>query len=791
MKHVTTLLKAGLSAALCALLVTGTGLAQQRIEVPAAYDTLRGVVHNMAAPGDTIVLITDGGNYENEDEIRNNGLPLVIMAAPGLSERPVISNTGPDGTKDIIRLYDDLTLIGLEFDGKDPDQQTKYGIRTGSGSGDADTNVKKGYVLKIIDCYFHDFVHGSDGNAFRAYSMTDADSIIIQNSIIENTGKEAVRVRDEDSDRPGFGFYNVDYFEVTNSTFWKIRNDAISVYGGDEDPNTPGPKVIIDHVTIYQAGHYVLNLKDVEDATVTNTILVDNYDIVNATNKTLGLPWMVPGSRIAYSDTLNLSDDGDWTGNRGDPTIENLLAVDPMFADPDMGDFTLLPGSPVIGAGMNGMTMGDPRWWPAITSVAAGQNTLMDAVNNAMPNEVILLTDGGGEYLNDNNINVTMPLTIMAAPGVMTRPVIKNNEPNESTRVIFDIFDSLHLDNVEIDGQAGTEFNAKYLLRIRNSSSTMVDTTMVLKVTNSYLHGVIAGSDGNFLRQYSETYADSVIFQNSILDNSGKEGIRIKDESSDRPNQGFYNVGYFELSNTTISRTKRSAIYVYAGDDDPNTPEPEFMVDHLTCYMCGYDNGRAVWPRDIQNATVTNSIFASSKEDGDFSVRLYGNSSISYSDTFMVSPVVLSGSATESDNYDVDPEFADPDNGDFTIPQGSMLRTAGSNMMGIGDLRWIHGVTDVEPLELPQELDGMLGQNYPNPFVSTTTIPYRVPESGYMRLELFDLLGRRVLILEEGDRAKGDYSVSFSMPDMAATGVYFYRLTVGGQTEWRSLMRTR
>ena len=767
-----------LLAALLVCTLVPQAFAQRSIEVPAGQNTLLDSLA-LAMPGDTLVLTTDGGQYQNDDELRTE-IPLTIMAAPGLMMRPVLTNNGTDGTKDIIRMYTDLTLVGLEFDGlAHQNERTKYGIRTGDGNDQA--NIKDGYVLKVLDCYFHDIVHGSDGNAFRAYGNTMADSIIFRDVLVYNTGKEGIRVRDEDNDRPGFGFYNVKYFEVSNSTFWEIKNDAISVYGGDEDPATPGPEVLIDQVTMNNVGHYLINLKDVENATVRNTIMVNNYDIVNNTMKSLGAPWLVPGVMLLHSDTLNVSDDGDWTGNRGDPTIDTLYAVDPMFMDPANGDFTLMSSSRLIGAGLNGETLGDPRWWPGgLVQVSAGQNTLKDAVEAASPGDIIELVDSGGEYLNDERIDILFPLTIRAATGVSARPVIMNNEPDESTRVVFEILASLHLDNVEIDGQAGTDFNAKYLLRIRNGSSMDVDSSMVLKVTNSYLHDVVAGSDGNFLRQYAGTFADSVIFRNSILDNSGKEGLRIKDESY---GGGLYNVQYFEVSNTTVANTKRASLYVSAGDADAATPDPEFVVDHLTCYNCGWDNGRAIWPRGIQNAMITNSIIAHSKEDAEFSVKLDGSSTISYSDTFMVAPVVLNGSTTATDMYDVDPEFGDPENLNFYIPMASSIRTLGSDGMGIGDMRWISGVTSVEPRDLPVEPTRMLGQNYPNPFRVETTIPYRVDQGGHVTLEVYDILGRRVTRLYDGDQPEGDYSVTFSMPD-AAAGTYIYRLRVNDRAEW-------
>ena len=772
--------------ALWTISLASPALAQQTHEVEAGQNTILDAVAQ-AQPGDTIMLTTDGGAYENDDEIKPD-IPLTFMAKPGLAKRPVLTNNGADGTKDIFRLYNDLTLIGLEIDGLN---EAKYGIRTGSSSGDA-ANVKQDYVLKITNCHFRDIVAGSDGNAFRAYGMTMADSIVVKNSLFENMGKEALRARDEDSDRPGFGFFNVKYFEVSNSTFWNIKNDAISVYGGDQDTATPGPEVVIDHVTIYNAGHYVLNLKFAENAKVTNSILVGNYDIVNATMKTLGAPWLETGAEIAYTDTLNVSDDGEWTGG-GMPTVNMLHAVDPMFADADNGDFTLSGDSPLIGKGKDGATLGDMRWWPAgmgggstVHKVAAGQNTLLDAVGAAAAGDVIELTDSGGEYLNDSHIQITVPLTVRAAEGLAEKPVIKNNEEDQSTRVVFRIYDDLTLQGIEIDGQAGTDFNAKYLLRIDDNdegASPQADGLKLL-VVDSYLHDVVAGSDGNFLRQYAGTLAESVIFRNVVLNNSGKEGIRIKDESSDNKAMGIHNVNYFEVSNSTIANTKADGIYVHGGDEDPNTPEPMFKVDGLTCFNCGSGNGRAIFASNILNATITNSILAHSNQDTEGSVLIEGNSSITYSNLFEVSPLKLSSGATESNNLMVDPMFADSEMLDFTIGN-DMLLTASSTGGPIGDPQWATPVVSTEDdIVLPSEI--ALGQNYPNPFNGQTTIPYRIDEPGMATLEVYDMLGRQVMNVMSAHHAAGEYAVDISL-DGHATGLYVYRLRVNDQVQHRTL----
>ena len=58
-------------------------------------------------------------------------------------------------------------------------------------------------------------------------------------------------------------------------------------------------------------------------------------------------------------------------GKFSNPTLEAQLSliqaeVDPMMVDAANDDFTLSPNSPAVGAGVDGVTLGDPRWWPNI-----------------------------------------------------------------------------------------------------------------------------------------------------------------------------------------------------------------------------------------------------------------------------------------------------------------------------------------------------------------------------------------------------------------------------------------
>jgi hypothetical protein len=81
--------------------------------------------------------------------------------------------------------------------------------------------------------------------------------------------------------------------------------------------------------------------------------------------------------------------------------------------------------------------------------------------------------------------------------------------------------------------------------------------------------------------------------------------------------------------------------------------------------------------------------------------------------------------------------------------------------------------------------------NYPNPFSSTTTINYRLDEPSRVSLEIFDLLGKKIIDIAGGVEEAGEQShqwngfTSAGVP--AAGGYYLYVLTVeplsGGNTE--------
>ncbi|HVO72654.1 MAG TPA: T9SS type A sorting domain-containing protein [Ignavibacteriaceae bacterium] len=69
----------------------------------------------------------------------------------------------------------------------------------------------------------------------------------------------------------------------------------------------------------------------------------------------------------------------------------------------------------------------------------------------------------------------------------------------------------------------------------------------------------------------------------------------------------------------------------------------------------------------------------------------------------------------------------------------------------------------------------VLYTNYPNPFNSTTKIPYQIFAFHKVRLSVFDILGREVKVLVDQYQEKGVYEIDFDASDLPS-GIYFYRL---------------
>jgi hypothetical protein len=101
-----------------------------------------------------------------------------------------------------------------------------------------------------------------------------------------------------------------------------------------------------------------------------------------------------------------------------------------------------------------------------------------------------------------------------------------------------------------------------------------------------------------------------------------------------------------------------------------------------------------------------------------------------------------------------------------------------------GDINLIVGLPVTEN-KIPK--DFMLFQNYPNPFNPITVISYQLVVNSYASLKVYDVLGKEVVTLVNGQQKAGIYNIDFNGTNYPS-GVYFYELTVGDFKELKKMV---
>ncbi|MEJ2194691.1 MAG: T9SS type A sorting domain-containing protein [Ignavibacteriaceae bacterium] len=80
-----------------------------------------------------------------------------------------------------------------------------------------------------------------------------------------------------------------------------------------------------------------------------------------------------------------------------------------------------------------------------------------------------------------------------------------------------------------------------------------------------------------------------------------------------------------------------------------------------------------------------------------------------------------------------------------------------------------------------------LYQNYPNPFNPSTKIEFRIAESGYVSLKIYDILGNEIATLLNDEKPAGAYQVEWNAEGFSS-GMYFYELVAGKMKETRKMI---
>jgi hypothetical protein len=122
----------------------------------------------------------------------------------------------------------------------------------------------------------------------------------------------------------------------------------------------------------------------------------------------------------------------------------------------------------------------------------------------------------------------------------------------------------------------------------------------------------------------------------------------------------------------------------------------------------------------------------------------------------------------------VDPEFADPDQGDFTLPPGHLLLVSAKDGGAMGDPRWaVHASSLREPVSgLPSS---MILDAYPNPANASVSIRYKLETVSTSTLSIYSLKGS---LFKSIPLQSMEGTVTVNLDDMHS-GVWLFQVSDG------------
>lgn len=96
-------------------------------------------------------------------------------------------------------------------------------------------------------------------------------------------------------------------------------------------------------------------------------------------------------------------------------------------------------------------------------------------------------------------------------------------------------------------------------------------------------------------------------------------------------------------------------------------------------------------------------------------------------------------------------------------------------------------VTAVESNNVIIAKNYQLYQNYPNPFNPTTNIKFELPQSGNIKIVVYNVIGKEIATLVNDYRTAGVYNVTFDASKLSS-GVYFYKILTNGFTATKKMV---
>jgi hypothetical protein len=410
----------------------------------------------------------------------------------------------------------------------------------------------------------------------------------------------------------------------------------------------------------------------------------------------------------------------------------------------------------------------------------------------------------GTKFLFDGQYHFNIYGTLKAI-GTQSDSIIFDNIEDNDER-----WEGFTLDNVSDE----TEF--RY---VRISGAEKPDTEgggMYLNGSDPILaHVIISGntaaaeSGGGMGGFYSNPSLTNVTIRNNTSSSVGGGiflwysnpsliNVNISGNTTEYWGGGMY-LGYSDPSLTNVNINGNSAYYS-GGGMSLSFSSNAILTNVTISGNTAYDHGGGMRISN-SNPILTNSIIWDNSPE---SIYFFGDDpstiSINYSDIEGGEEGIITNDSSEvywlEGNINTDPLFSYPENGDYTLQEGSPCIDAGTADLdgdGEDDIEYVGAAPDMGAFEygalvnvdetkvVPEFFT--LHQNYPNPFNPTTILRYNLPEQTKVTLTVYDMLGRQVTQLVNATQEAGYRSVQWNATNNqgqpVSAGLYLYTIQAG------------
>ncbi len=411
-----------------------------------------------------------------------------------------------------------------------------------------------------------------------------------------------------------------------------------------------------------------------------------------------------------------------------------------------------------------------------IRPVVAGVDTLSRVVAQADSGDIIELVTNGGVYEEFARVPVNKVLTIRAAANLTQKPILRWRV-NDEIRVQA----SLLLKGIRVEGNG----IAQYAMQLRDLTTSAPPVRLICEDVDFKTFS--PAGEGYVLRVRANiSRLIELRFTNCTFDSVGKSVLRLEFPSNGVDSIIYEHCTFANASINGLNDGERCLRIEFGSYPTP----PKVRVKNCTFYNIRED---AVRTTGLCELRVLNSIFNRVRDNPVQCDTTISSSTIAFCDTlennnrFSVNSGFNIGTI-----YAEDPEFENPLAYNFTISQFFAQNFPGDNGRPLGPARWHPASSSVKQTSAEKPNAFALHQNYPNPFNPATIIAYQLPSASAVKLELYDVLGRKVATLVDARQNAGSYRYALDASRFSlASGVYFYRLQAGDFVQTRKMVLTK